>query len=53
MNLHDYQHCYVFTTSARDGIERNTCRAQVLSRCELINKETEDSQQFYLAKECI
>ena len=53
MKIHDYRNCFVVNTSASDGVERNTCRTQVLSRCELTNAETGESCESFLGKACI
>ena len=53
MQLCDFDRSYVFTSSARDGQQRNHCRTQILASCELIHQETGESGKFYLGKECI
>jgi hypothetical protein len=53
VEIYDYRNCYILYTSACDGVERNTCRIQVLSCCELTNEGTGKSHEFFLGKACI
>ncbi|MCX6994187.1 MAG: hypothetical protein NT011_13740 [Kiritimatiellaeota bacterium] len=54
MKTHDFRNCYVFSTSGDEsGVLLNTCRSQILSHCEIINQETGEQEEFFLAKECI
>ena len=53
MQITDYRNSFVFTTAAVDGEEINTCRTQILAKCTLTNRETSESEEFLLGKECI
>ena len=53
MKMIDYRNAYAFNTSACDGEEVNTCRTQILARCELHDHERGESQSFYLGQACI
>ena len=53
MEVLDYRTCFVFSTSAIEGVEQNTCRTQILAQCDLGNDETGVSATFYLGKTCI
>ncbi|MCH2212272.1 MAG: hypothetical protein MK110_13290 [Fuerstiella sp.] len=53
MEILDYRRCFAICVSAVDGEENNTCRAQLLARCELTDKSAGDTQQFFLGKECV
>ena len=48
----DYSRSFAINTSAQDGVERNTCRTQLLARCTLPD-DTGATRDFYLGKECI
>ena len=53
MDVLDYRTCFVFSTSAIEGVEQNTCRTQILAQCDLANDETGFRATFYLGKACI
>ena len=53
MQIPDYRNSFVFTTAAVDGEEINTCRTQMLAKCTLTNKTTNENDEFFLGKECI
>lgn len=53
MELLDYRSCFAINSSARDSEENNTCRTQLLARCDLTNKNSDQPLQFFLGKECI
>lgn len=53
MEVLDYGRCFVFDTSAIDGVEKNTCRTQILSKVELSNVKTGEKEDFYLGIACI
>lgn len=48
----DYSRSFAINTSAQDGVERNTCRTQLLARCTLPDA-TGAAREFFLGKECI
>jgi hypothetical protein len=48
----DYSRSFAINTSAQDGVERNTCRTQLLARCTLPDA-TGAAREFSLGKECI
>lgn len=49
----DYRNAFATSTAAVDGVEVNTCRAQILATCTLSHDQTGQSDVFYLGKECI
>ena len=53
MDILDYRSCFALNTAARAGVDLNTCRTQLLARCELADQETGDSGEFFLGKNCI
>jgi len=53
MNILDFHRCFALNTSARDGVDNNTCRTQLIARCELVNQVTSDTGEFFLGKACI
>ena len=53
MDILDYHRCFAMNTSAREGVDGNTCRTQLLARCELFNQKTGETGEFFLGKECI
>ena len=53
MNVLDYRDSYVISVAAQDGVEMNTCRAQVLASCALTDVNDDETYEFYLGKECI
>ena len=53
MQILDYDQCSAINTAEVDGVEVNTCRTRILARCELINVESGQSEEFYLGKACI
>ena len=53
MNVLDYHNSLIITVAAMDGVERNTCRTQVLASCTLTDNKTRKTHEFYLGKECI
>ena len=53
MELLDYRSCFAINSSARDGEEKNTCRTQLLARCDLTSRNNGQPHQFFLGKECI
>ena len=53
MKVLDYRNSFVINTSAKDGVEMNTCRSQVLASCTLTDIEAGQSWEYYLGKECI
>ena len=53
MEVLDYHRCFTLHTSAIDGEEINTCRTQILARCDLVNEETGEAGEFFLGKACI
>ena len=55
MNLErvlDYSRCFAINTAAQNGVERNTCRTQLLARCALVDQDGVD-REYFLGKECI
>ena len=48
----DYSRSFAINTSARDGVEQNTCRTQLLARCSLPD-DAGVVRDFFLGKECI
>ena len=52
MNVIDYRNSFVINTAAQDGVEMNTCRAQVNASCVLTDMAGQ-SHELYLGKECI
>ena len=53
MDILDYRRCFALNTSARAGVDDNTCRTQLLARCELANQKTGETGEFFLGKSCI
>ena len=53
MEVLDYHRCFTINTSAVDGEETNTCRTQILAKCDLVNEETGEAGEFFLGKACI
>lgn len=53
MDVLDYRSSFVINTSAVDGVDRNTCRTQIMARCVVDNRATGESGDFFLGKECI
>ncbi|MCH2201294.1 MAG: hypothetical protein MK102_04965 [Fuerstiella sp.] len=53
MGILDYRRCFAINVSAVDGEEKNTCRAQLVARCDVTEKSVGHTQQFFLGKECI
>ena len=53
MEVLDYHRSFTLYTSAVDGVEKNTCRTQILARCGLDDEESGASGSFYLGKACI
>jgi len=53
MEVLDYRSCFAFTTSAIEGKEKNTCRTQILAKCDLASGEADAGGSFYLGKACI
>jgi len=53
MEVLDYGRCFAFDTSAIDGKEKNTCRTQILSKCELGNVQTGEKENYFLGIACI
>ncbi len=53
MDVLDYGSSFVIYTGAVDGVEINTCRTQILSRCVVSDDRTGESGDFFLGKECI
>jgi hypothetical protein len=53
MNVLDYRNSHVITVAAKDGVEMNTCRTQVLASCALTDINDDQTYEFYLGKECI
>ena len=47
----DYSRSFAINTSAQDGVERNTCRTQLLARCTL--EDGGVPRDYFLGKECI
>ena len=48
----DYSRSFAINSSARDGVEKNTCRTQLLARCSVAEADGDDSD-YFLGKECI
>ena len=53
MEVLDYRSSFAINTAAVDGQEVNTCRTQLLAKCELINEQTGKNEEFFLGKSCI
>ena len=53
MEILDYRSSFAINSSARNGEEKNTCRTQLLARCVLSGKDSGQTEQFFLGKECI
>ena len=53
IEVYDYRNCFVISTSAHEGKDTNTCRSQILCRCELIDGGAGGSEEFFLCKECV
>ncbi|HIG53141.1 MAG TPA: hypothetical protein EYG11_20735 [Candidatus Latescibacteria bacterium] len=53
MEAFDYNRCFAINTAACDGAEKNTCRTQLLARCEIETAATGQAEEFFLGKECI
>ena len=53
MKVLDYGRCFAFDTSAIDGEEKNTCRSQIQSKCELSNEKTGEKEEYFLGTACI
>ncbi len=53
MDILDYRNSFVIYTSARDGVETNTCRILVEATCTLVDEGSGESRAFYLGRECI
>ena len=53
MEMLDYHRCFAINTGARDEEERNTCRTQLLARCEMESNDADQVEEFFLGKECI
>jgi hypothetical protein len=53
MELMDFRDSFAIYTSAKDGIESNTCRTQILATCTLIDEGGKNPPVLHLAKECI
>ena len=53
VDILDYRNCFALNTAARAGVDCNTCRTQLLARCELTNQETGQTGEFFLGKNCI
>lgn len=51
----DFRNSYAIYSAAKakDEVGINTCRIQLLAKCTLIDKSSEQSSDFYLGKECI
>ena len=53
MEALDYNRSFAINTAACDGEEKNTCRTQLLARCEIETADTGQTEAFFLGKECI
>jgi hypothetical protein len=53
MKILDYRNCFTLNHSARDGVAKNICRTQLLAKCTLTNRQTSESFDYFLGKECI
>lgn len=53
MDILDYRRCFALNTAARAGLDLNTCRTQLLARCELSDQKTGETGEFFLGKSCI
>ena len=53
MEALDYRNSFVINTAAQDGVEMNTCRAQINASCVLTDTAAGQSHELYLGKECI
>ena len=53
MNILDYRNCFTLNHSARDGVAKNICRTQLLAKCTLSNRQTSETFDYFLGKECI
>ena len=53
MEVLEYHRCFAVNTAAIDGVETNTCRTQILAKCELLNGASGEAGTFFLGKECI
>ena len=48
----DFTRSFAINTAASDGVERNTCRTQLLARCALPDGDGGE-REYFLGKECI
>ncbi len=53
MKILDFRNCFAINTSAIDGVEKNTCRTQLLAKCTLDDNPSGREEEFFLGKECI
>ena len=53
MEVLDYPRCFTVYRSAVDGVSKNTCRTQILAKCELADEQSGGAGSFYLGKACI
>ena len=53
MKILDYRNCFTINHSAHNGVLKNICRTQLLAKCTLINRHTDESFDYFLGKECI
>lgn len=53
MNVYDFNRAFVFSTSATDGNDVNTCRSQIVCTCLLRDRASGETTRYVLGKDCI
>jgi len=53
MQVLDFRNCFAINTAAVDDVEVNTCRTQILAKCEIAEEQSGQKDEFFLGKACI